>query len=41
MPAMLDHVKAMEKASIGVIDNLQRMSDSTMQDSSLITHDAA
>ena len=38
MPAMLDHVKAMEKASIGVIDNLQRMSDSAMQDSSLLCH---
>jgi len=38
MPAMLGHVKAMEKASVGVIDNLQRMADSAMQDSSLLCH---
>ncbi len=31
MAAMLNHVQAMEKASVGVIDGLQRMSDSSMQ----------
>ena len=38
MHAMLNHVKAMEKASVGVIDNLQRMADSSMQDASLLCH---
>ena len=38
MSAMLGHVKAMEKASVGVIDSLQRMADSAMQDTSLLCH---
>lgn len=38
MASMLRHVEAMEKSSFGVIDNLQRMADSAMQDSSLLCH---
>jgi hypothetical protein len=38
MPAMLKHVKAMEHASVGVIDNLQRMADSAVKDPSLLCH---
>jgi len=38
MSAMLMHVKEMERASVGVIDNLQRMVDSAARDSSLLCH---
>lgn len=38
MATMLSHVKAMEHASVGVIDNLQRMADSAAQDPSLLCH---
>jgi hypothetical protein len=36
MAAMLAHVEAMEKASCAVIDNLQLMSDSALQNASLL-----
>jgi len=38
MVTMLKHVEAMEKASGLVISNLQLMSDSAMQDTSVLCH---
>ena len=39
MPQMLKNVEAMEAASLRVIENLQRMADSVLDNPALLTHD--
>jgi NAD(P)H-hydrate repair Nnr-like enzyme with NAD(P)H-hydrate epimerase domain len=36
--SMLRHVELMERASVSVIDNLQRMADTAMTDPAILCH---